>query len=111
MPAALGCLTALTRLELVRCCTGSLPRELRRLTRLRLLNLEGSDLFDSVTSLSEVLCHLLLLEELDLGGCNLPDVPSSLSGLTSLTTLSLDNAFASHSWGPSTWDAKLACLG
>lgn len=97
MPAELGKLTALTRLELVRCgqgrplsfihsslvclfelgrllrssallphllvclfasrsdyrcCSHPLPPELGRLSRLRLLNLEGSDLFETPNNLA-----------------------------------------------------------
>ncbi|PSC70886.1 small GTP-binding [Micractinium conductrix] len=111
VPAELGKLTALTRLELVRCCSHPLPPELGRLSRLRLLNLEGSDLFETPNNLAHVLSSMVNLEELDLGGCNLLDVPSSLLLLTSLTTLSLDNSFASQAWSTQTWEDKLSCLG
>ncbi|KAL4431999.1 hypothetical protein ABPG77_000266 [Micractinium sp. CCAP 211/92] len=110
VPDELGALTQLTRLELVRCVAGHLPRELGLLTRLRLLNLEGSDLEEATDELSEVLGSLVNLEELDLGTCNLADMPSTLSCLTSLTTLSLESAVCPNSWNADTWDAKLACL-
>lgn len=37
------------------------------------------------------------------------DVPSAISKLSHLSTLSLHNAFL-HSWDAATFDAKLACL-
>lgn len=110
LPQQLGALTALTRLELVRCVTVHLPAEMGRLTALRLLNLEGSDLHEATGELTEVLGKLVNLEELDLGTCNLADVPTTLSLLTALTTLSLDAFLCPRSWSTDTWAAKLACL-
>lgn len=45
--------------------------ELSALSRLRLLNLEGSDLCECPDSVDIILQQLSLLEELDMGGCNL----------------------------------------
>lgn len=38
------------------------------------------------------------------------DVPTTLSLLTALTTLSLDAFVCPRSWSTDTWAAKLACL-
>ncbi|KAI3436344.1 hypothetical protein D9Q98_002397 [Chlorella vulgaris] len=99
VPAELSCLTQLTQLELVRCTT-MLPVELSALTGLRQLNLEENELYGCFDALELVLAQLTQLEELDLGGCGLPDLPSSISSLTKLTTLGLDSAFRS-SWNAS----------
>jgi len=86
VPAAVGGLTALTRLVLSENQLTSVPAELGALTALELLSLGGNLL----TSVPAELGTLTALRRLYLSGNQVTSVPAELGGLTALTRLDID---------------------